>query len=171
MKYNLAEVHNLPDTFSLQDLCRVCHVSKRDGRYYLQSELIPCIYTGKKTRCYKISKSDLLKVLKDYEEYPPKIRCSTRMAREWCVLSKTVTTRHLLAATRCFIGNRKRVLSKEAWRSTRLALCRASYDDNRIHATNDYAVVRSKKRVPLDTQSSCLDTQRGIISIFDIGHL
>ena len=79
MKYNLSEIHNLPDTFSLQDLCRVCHISKRDGRYYLQSELIPCIYTGKKTRCYKISKSDLLKVLKDYEEYPQRYV----VPREW----------------------------------------------------------------------------------------
>ena len=53
MKYDLTAIQNLPDTFSLQDLCRVCHISKRDGRYYLQSELIPCTYTGKKTRCYQ----------------------------------------------------------------------------------------------------------------------
>ena len=79
MKYNLSEIYNLPDTFSLQDLCHVCHISKRDGRYYLQSELIPCIYTGKKTRCYKIHKNDLLKVLKDYEEYPQKYV----VPREW----------------------------------------------------------------------------------------
>ena len=70
MKYDLTAIQNLPDTFSLQDLCRVCHISKRDGRYYLQSELIPCTYTGKKTRCYQIRKKDLLKALKDYNERP-----------------------------------------------------------------------------------------------------
>ena len=72
MKYDLTAIQNLPDTFSLQDLCRVCHISKRDGRYYLQSELIPCTYTGKKTRCYQIRKKDLLKTLKDYDERPQK---------------------------------------------------------------------------------------------------
>ena len=72
MKYDLTAIQNLPDTFSLQDLCRVCHISKRDGRYYLQSELIPCTYTGKKTRCYQIRKKDLLKALKDYDERPQK---------------------------------------------------------------------------------------------------
>ena len=79
MKYDLAEVQKLPDTFSLQDLCRVCHISKRDGRYYLQSKLIPCTNTGKKTRCYIIKKKDLLKVLKDYDECPQKYV----IPREW----------------------------------------------------------------------------------------
>ena len=79
MKYDLAEVQKLPDTFSLRDLCRACHISKCYGRYYLQSKLIPCTNTGKKTRCYIIKKKDLLKVLKDYDERPQKYV----VPREW----------------------------------------------------------------------------------------
>lgn len=70
MKYDLVEVQKLPDTFTLQDLCRVCHISRRDGRYYLLSGLIPCTTTGQKTRCYIIRKKDLVKALKDYDEHP-----------------------------------------------------------------------------------------------------
>lgn len=70
MKYDLDEIQKLPNTFSLWDLCLVCHISKRNARYYLQSGLIPCTTTGKKTRCYIIRKEDLLAVLRDYEQHP-----------------------------------------------------------------------------------------------------
>lgn len=42
MIYDLNEIANLPDTFSLEDLRVVCHISKRTARYYLRAGLIPC---------------------------------------------------------------------------------------------------------------------------------
>ena len=72
MQYDIAEIKRLPDILSLADLCRVCHLSKLDARYYLKSGLIPCETTGKKTRCYLIQKTALLKALKDYSKNPKK---------------------------------------------------------------------------------------------------
>lgn len=57
MIYDLNEIANLPDTFSLEDLRVVCHISKRTARYYLRAGLIPCEISDKKTHCYTIRKS------------------------------------------------------------------------------------------------------------------
>ena len=54
MIYDLNEIANLPDTFSLEDLRVVCHISKRTARYYLRAGLIPCEISEKKTHCYTI---------------------------------------------------------------------------------------------------------------------
>ena len=60
MIYDMNEIANLPDTFSLEDLRVVCHISKRTARYYLRAGLIPCEISEKKTHCYTIRKEDLL---------------------------------------------------------------------------------------------------------------
>ena len=72
MRYNYDEIANLPDLFSLEDFRVVCHISKRTARYYLQSGLVRCTISKKKTHCYSIHKSDLLDALKEYEEQPHK---------------------------------------------------------------------------------------------------
>ena len=54
MIYDLNEIAMLPDTFSLEDLRVVCHISKRTARYYLRAGLIPCEISEKKTHCYTI---------------------------------------------------------------------------------------------------------------------
>ena len=72
MIYDLNEVANLPDTFSLEDLRVICHISKRTARYYLRAGLIPCEISDKKTHCYKIRKEDLLDALKEYQKQPCK---------------------------------------------------------------------------------------------------
>ena len=48
MKYDYKEIKKLPDTFSLEDLRVVCHISKRTARFYLQTGLIACITTVRK---------------------------------------------------------------------------------------------------------------------------
>ena len=48
----------------------LCHCSKRTALYYLKSGKPPCIYLGKKTRCYKIRKEDLMAFIEDRENYP-----------------------------------------------------------------------------------------------------
>ena len=72
MIYDLNEIANLPDTFSLEDLRVVCHISKRTARYYLRAGLIPCEISDKKTHCYTIRKEDLLDALKEYQKQPCK---------------------------------------------------------------------------------------------------
>ena len=70
MIYDLNEIANLPDTFSLEDLRVVCHISKRTARYYLRAGLIPCEISEKKTHCYTIRKEDLLEARMDKASTP-----------------------------------------------------------------------------------------------------
>ena len=50
----------------------VCHISKRTALYLLQFGLIPSETTGKKTRCYKIKKFDVIAFMEDREVNPSK---------------------------------------------------------------------------------------------------
>ena len=72
MTFDLNEVAQLPDTFSLEDFRVVCHISKRTARYFLRAGLIPCEISEKKTHCYTIRKQDLLDALKEYQKQPCK---------------------------------------------------------------------------------------------------
>ncbi|MBQ8174282.1 MAG: hypothetical protein IJ009_02650 [Clostridia bacterium] len=74
MRYDLDEIQRLPDVLSLADLCRACHLSHLDARYYLKSGLIPYETTGKKTRCYLVQKTALLRCIEDYSENPEKYK-------------------------------------------------------------------------------------------------
>ena len=51
MTFNQKEIAKLPDTLSLEEFRVVCHISKHTARYYLQSGLIPCEISDKKTHC------------------------------------------------------------------------------------------------------------------------
>lgn len=44
MRYDLDEIQRFPDVLSLADLCRACHLSHLDARYYLKSGLIEKLY-------------------------------------------------------------------------------------------------------------------------------
>ena len=72
MKYNPKEFKNLPTIMNKEQLRAACHISKRTALYLLQSGLIPCETTGKKTRCYSIKKKDIIAFLKDREQNPTK---------------------------------------------------------------------------------------------------
>ncbi|MDL2294895.1 helix-turn-helix domain-containing protein [Ruminococcaceae bacterium OttesenSCG-928-D13] len=72
MKYDPKEFKALPTVMNKEQLRKVCHISKRTALYLLQSGLIPCTTTGKKTRCYSIKKSDVIAYLKDREADPCK---------------------------------------------------------------------------------------------------
>lgn len=74
MRYDLDEIQRLPDVLSLADLCRACHLSHLDARYYLKSGLIPYETTGKKTRCYLVKKTALLRCIEDYSKNPEKYK-------------------------------------------------------------------------------------------------
>jgi len=56
MKENAINWDSIPDVITKDQIYRICHISKSTALYLLQSGKIPCEYTGKRTRCYKIKK-------------------------------------------------------------------------------------------------------------------
>ena len=63
-----------PDEVSKEQLCKICHISKKTARYLLQTGLIPCVQSGKKTRNYTIKMKDIIYYLKHREIYPEKYK-------------------------------------------------------------------------------------------------
>ena len=49
---------------------RLCHISKSTALHLLKSGKVPCEWTGKKTRCYKIKKEDVRAYLEERAVYP-----------------------------------------------------------------------------------------------------
>ena len=61
---------SIPDIITKDQLYKICHISKSTALYLLRSGKIPCEYTGKKTRCYKIKKSDVITYLEKRKIFP-----------------------------------------------------------------------------------------------------
>lgn len=53
-----------PSIISGDQLCRVCHISKRKAKWLLENGVIPCEDTGRKTRRYRIRLEDAVDYLK-----------------------------------------------------------------------------------------------------------
>ena len=70
MKNNDIDWSKVPDILAKEQVRLLCHCSKRTALYYLKSGKLPCIYSGKKTRCYKIRKEDLMAFIEDREDHP-----------------------------------------------------------------------------------------------------
>lgn len=70
MKFNDINWSEVPSVITKEQMRLICHCSKRTALYYLKSGKIPCEYTGKKTRCYKIKREDLMVFLEDKEQNP-----------------------------------------------------------------------------------------------------
>lgn len=70
MKENAINWDSIPDVITKDQLYRICHISKSTALYLLQSGKIPCEYTGKRTRCYKIKKQDVIAYLQDRKVFP-----------------------------------------------------------------------------------------------------
>lgn len=62
MQNEYIDWEQVPDELNKEQFYRLCHISKSTALYLLQSGRVPCEYSGKKTRCYKIKKEDV----KDY---------------------------------------------------------------------------------------------------------
>lgn len=70
MKENAINWDDVPDVITKDQLYRICHISKSTALYLLQSGKIPCEYTGRKTRCYKIKKEDVIAYLENRKAFP-----------------------------------------------------------------------------------------------------
>ena len=66
---------SIPDIITKDQLYQICHISKSTALYLLRSGKIPCEYTGKKTRCYKIKKATEISKVIGY---------GTTSINDWC---------------------------------------------------------------------------------------
>lgn len=56
-----------PPTISMDQLCKICHISKRKAKWLLEYGVIPCKDSGKKTRRFTIKTMDVIKFLEKQE--------------------------------------------------------------------------------------------------------
>ena len=70
MNENAINWDSIPEIITKDQLYRICHISKSTALYLLQSGKIPCEYSGKKTRCYKIRKADVITYLEERKVFP-----------------------------------------------------------------------------------------------------
>ena len=59
-----------PRIVSKDQVYRICHISKATALYLLQSGLIPCVDSGKKTRRYHVELEDVIAYLQNREIDP-----------------------------------------------------------------------------------------------------
>lgn len=59
-------LNQYPETVQKEQFRIICHISKRTARYLLQSGLVPCVQSGKKTRNYTIKMKDIVR----YRSFP-----------------------------------------------------------------------------------------------------
>ena len=62
----------VPDILSKEQIYKLCHISKETARFLLKSGLLPCKYSGKKTRCYQVARADVQAYMKEREKHPEK---------------------------------------------------------------------------------------------------
>ena len=59
-------LNQYPETVQKEQFRIICHISKRTARYLLQSGLVPCVQSGKKTRNYTIKMKDIVRYQNGY---------------------------------------------------------------------------------------------------------
>lgn len=70
--YKILETY--PDCMTKDQFYRIAHISKRHAKYLLDSGLVPCRDSGKKTRRYTIQTRDVITFLCDREDHPEKYK-------------------------------------------------------------------------------------------------
>ena len=53
-----------PEYITKEQMYQICHISKRTCLYLLESGIVPCFDSGKKTRRYKIKTADVVEYLR-----------------------------------------------------------------------------------------------------------
>lgn len=59
-----------PEYISKDQMYRICHISKKTCLFLLESGLVPCIDSGKQTRRFKIKTTDVIRYLRERDDYP-----------------------------------------------------------------------------------------------------
>lgn len=65
-----------PQTISKEQLYKLCHISKRVAKYYLDHGIIPCTNTGHATHKYTIKTVDVIAFIRQRDKTPDKFRVS-----------------------------------------------------------------------------------------------
>lgn len=63
-----------PDVIHKEQFYQICHISKRTALLLLETGIVPCLKTGKKTRQYSILTKDVVAFLEDRERNPEKYK-------------------------------------------------------------------------------------------------
>ena len=61
---------SVPEVMNKEQFFRICHISKSTALHLLKSGKVPCEWSGKKTRCYKIRKEDVKAYLEERAIFP-----------------------------------------------------------------------------------------------------
>ena len=67
-------LEDYPNGMTKDQFYRVARINKQHAKYLLDSGLVPCINTGKKTRKYHIATHDVITYLCDREDNPEKYK-------------------------------------------------------------------------------------------------
>ena len=59
-----------PEIISKDQLCRICHISKKTALFYIERGFIPCVDTGKQTHRYQIKAADVALFLQSRDANP-----------------------------------------------------------------------------------------------------
>ncbi len=59
-----------PIDMTKDQMYRICHISKKTCLFLLESGLVPCLDSGKKTRRFKIKTTDVIHYLEDRDIHP-----------------------------------------------------------------------------------------------------
>ena len=68
-----------PIYMTKDQMYRICHISKKTCLFLLESGLVPCLDSGKKTRRFKIKTTDVIHYLEERERKPGASRSRQRM--------------------------------------------------------------------------------------------
>lgn len=68
-----------PPVITLEQLYQICHISKRKAKWLLETKLIPCQDSGKKTRRFKIRTENVVAYLIGQAANPEKYRAPVGM--------------------------------------------------------------------------------------------
>lgn len=94
-----------PPIISKEQMCHICHLSKRNATYLLQHHLIPCTFTGKATHSYQIETKDVVAFMLQREIEPERFTVSSftqprRKSRNFITDDEAATLQAML--TECF---------------------------------------------------------------------
>lgn len=59
-----------PAALSKEQICKLCHISKRVAKYYLDNGIIPCVNTGHATHKYMVKTTDVIAFLRKRKAFP-----------------------------------------------------------------------------------------------------
>lgn len=69
-----AIINQYPAVITMDQMYRICHISKRKAKWLLENGVIPCQDSGKKTRRFRINTIDVIYYLQRREHHPDEMR-------------------------------------------------------------------------------------------------